>query len=272
MARRHHLLPVHYDPSRQHLTIAVRDSNDLVALDAIALLHDGRLEIDTLLAGETDIDRAIDRAYGHELAIDGILYELETEEADARSHQGAPAQSKQPIIRLIDAILTDAVRQEASDIHFEPEPGFLRIRYRIDGLLRQIRSVHKTHWPAMNVRLKVLAGMNIAETRTPQDGHIPFFINGRQIDLRASVLPTLHGENIVLRIFDHRRGLPSLHELGLPQHHRREIERMPSCRHARRSSVSQQPIATLVNRHRLAKLNRSATCHARTLTTTAFPT
>lgn len=226
LARRYHLLPLLYDASRQQLTIAVRDSNDLVALDAIALLHDGRLEIETLLAGETDIDRAIDRAYGHELAIDGILHALETGETDARSHQGAPDQSKQPIIRLIDAILTDAVRQEASDIHFEPEPGFLRIRYRIDGLLRQIRSVHKTHWPAMNVRLKVLAGMNIAETRAPQDGHIPFSIHGRQIDLRASVLPTIHGENIVLRIFDRRRGLPSLHELGLPLRHRHEIERM----------------------------------------------
>lgn len=226
LARRHHLLPVRYDPSRQRLTIALRDSNDLVALDAITVLHDGQLEIETLLAGETDIDRAIDRAYGHELAIDGILHELETGETDGRSRQGAPGQSKQPIIRLIDAILTDAVKQEASDIHFEPEPGFLRIRYRIDGLLRQIRAVHKTHWPAMNVRLKVLAGMNIAETRAPQDGHIPFSIHGRQIDLRASVLPTIHGENIVLRISDRRRGRPSLHELGLPQHHRREIERM----------------------------------------------
>ncbi|SDH85317.1 GspE/PulE family protein [Propionivibrio dicarboxylicus] len=226
LARRHHLLPLHYDPSQQRLTIAVRDGDDLVALDAITALHGGHLDIETLLAGETDIDRAIDRAYGHELAIDGILHELETGETDARVRHAAPEQSKQPIIRLIDAILTDAVRQDASDIHFEPEPGFLRIRYRIDGLLKQIRSVHKTHWPAMNVRLKVLAGMNIAETRAPQDGHIPFSMQGRQIDLRASVQPTLHGENIVLRILDRRRGLPSLDELGLTQHHRRDIERM----------------------------------------------
>lgn len=221
LARRHHLLPLQYDASRQRLTLAVRDGNDLAALDAVTALCAGRLELETLLAGETDIDRAIDRAYGHELAIDSILHELETGEAAT-----GPDMSRQPIIRLIDAVLTDAIKREASDIHFEPEPGFLRIRYRIDGVLKQIRCIHKAHWPAMSVRLKVLAGMNIAETRAPQDGHIPFTLHGRQIDLRASSLPTLHGENIVLRILDRRRGLPALHELGLTRHHRHDIERM----------------------------------------------
>jgi type II secretory ATPase GspE/PulE/Tfp pilus assembly ATPase PilB-like protein len=85
----------------------------------------------------------------------------------------------QPVVRLIDALLTDAVKREASDIHFEPEASFLRIRYRIDGMLRQIRALHKSYWAAMAVRLKVISGMNIAETRAPQDGRISLNISGR---------------------------------------------------------------------------------------------
>ena len=115
------------------------------------------IEIDTLLAGESEIERAIDQYYGHELSIDGILHEIETGEIDFRGLQSSADEYSQPVVRLIDALLTDAVKRDASDIHFEPEAGFLRIRYRIDGMLRQIRSLHKSYWPAMAVRIKVMA-------------------------------------------------------------------------------------------------------------------
>jgi general secretion pathway protein E/type IV pilus assembly protein PilB len=217
LAKRHHLLPLDYDEDHQRLTVATSDVNDIVALDRIRALARHAIEIDTLLAGETEIDRAIDQAYGYELSIDGILHEIETGEIDFRGLQSTSGEYSQPVVRLIDSILTDAVKREASDIHFEPESGFLRIRYRIDGMLRQVRSLHQSYWPAMAVRIKVMSGMNIAENRAPQDGRITLNIRGRQIDFRVSAQPTIHGENIVLRILDRQKGLVPLEGLGLTE-------------------------------------------------------
>lgn len=215
LAKRHHLLPLDYDEEHQRLTVAIADVNDIVALDRIRSQSRSAIEIDTLLAGETEIDRAIDQTYGYELSIDGILHEIETGEIDFRGLQSTSDEYSQPVVRLIDSILTDAVKRESSDIHFEPESGFLRIRYRIDGMLRQVRSLHQSYWPAMAVRIKVMSGMNIAETRAPQDGRITLNIRGRQIDFRVSAQPTIHGENIVLRILDRQKGLVPLEGLGL---------------------------------------------------------
>jgi len=226
LAKRHHLLPLGYDTELRRLTIALSDVNDIVALDKIRCLASEAIEIDTLLAGETEIDRAIDQAYGYELSIDGILHEIETGEIDFRGLQSSADQYSQPVVRLIDAILTDAVKRESSDIHFEPETGFLRIRYRIDGMLRQVRSLHQSYWPAMAVRIKVLSGMNIAETRAPQDGRISLTMRGRPIDFRVSAQPTIHGENIVLRILDRQKGLVPLAGLGLTDRQLGELKRM----------------------------------------------
>jgi type II secretory ATPase GspE/PulE/Tfp pilus assembly ATPase PilB-like protein len=121
------------------------------------------------------------------------------------------------VVRLVDALLTDAVKHDASDVHFEPEASFLRIRYRIDGILRQIRALHKTYWAAMAVRMKVMSGMNIAETRAPQDGRISINISGRAVDFRVASQPTIHGENIVLRILDRQKGIVPLDKLGLDE-------------------------------------------------------
>ena len=226
LAKRHHLLPLDYDAERRRLTVALSDVNDIVALDKIRGLASEAIEIDTLLAGETEIDRAIDQAYGYELSIDGILNEIETGEIDFRGLQSSADEYSQPVVRLIDAILTDAVKRESSDIHFEPETGFLRIRYRIDGMLRQVRSLHQSYWPAMAVRIKVMSGMNIAETRAPQDGRISLTMRGRQIDFRASAQPTIHGENIVLRILDRQKGLVPLEGLGLTERQLSELKLM----------------------------------------------
>jgi len=217
LAKRLHLLPLDYDAANQRLTVALADINDIVALDKIRSLASADLEIDTLLAGETEIGRAIDQAYGYELSIDGILHEIETGEIDFRGLQSSSDEYSQPVVRLIDSILTDAVKRESSDIHFEPEIGFLRIRYRIDGILRQVRSLHQSYWPAMAVRIKVMSGMNIAETRAPQDGRITLNMRGRPIDFRVSAQPTIHGENIVLRILDRQKGLVPLEGLGLAE-------------------------------------------------------
>ena len=215
VAKRHNLLPMDYSPEQRRLTIAIADTNDIVALDKLRALVPHELLIETLLAGESEIARAIDQYYGHELSIDGILHEIETGEIDYRSLAVSMDEYSQPVVRLVDALLTDAVKREASDIHFEPEASFLRIRYRIDGILRQIRALHKSYWAAMAVRIKVMSGMNIAETRAPQDGRISLNISGRPVDFRVAAQPTIHGENIVLRILDRQKGIVPLEQLGL---------------------------------------------------------
>ncbi len=214
-ATMHHVFPLVYRAEQRQLVVAVRDPSDIIAMDRLRALVPAELVIESMIAGESEIARAIDRYYGHELSIDGILQEIETGEIDYRSQFRPMEEYSQPVVRLVDALLTDAVKRDASDIHFEPEANFLRIRYRIDGMLRQIRALHKSYWPAMAVRLKVVSGMNIAETRTPQDGRISLGIGGRSIDFRASVQPTLHGENIVLRILDGHQGIVPLSDLGL---------------------------------------------------------
>ena len=217
LAKRHHIFPLYLRRDESMLVVAVADVHDVVALDKLRNELPESIRIDTLIAGESEIARAIDQYYGHELSIDGILNEIETGEIDYRSLAVVTDEYSQPVVRLVDALLTDAVMREASDIHFEPEEGFLRIRYRLDGLLRQIRVLHKSYWSALAVRIKVMAGMNIAENRAPQDGRISLTINGRVVDFRVSAQPTIHGENLVLRVLDRQKGIVPLEGLGLAE-------------------------------------------------------
>ena len=215
LARRLRVVPLTYNKGRRELTVAMSDIFDVVALDQINTHLAGTADVVPVIAGEADIDRAIDNFYGFVLSIDGILNEIETGEIDYQSMDAGSDEYSQPVVRLVNALLTDAVKRGASDIHFEPEEGFLRFRYRIDGVLRQIRSLHKNYWSAIAVRVKVMAGMDIAEMRAPQDGRISLTLSGRRIDFRVSTLPTIHGENIVLRVLDRQKGIVSLEELGL---------------------------------------------------------
>ena len=216
MARRYHVFPVALDRQSKKFIVALADTNNIVAIDQLRNHLKGEYEIELRLAGDSEVDRAIEKYYGHEFSIDGILREIETGEVDYATITEGDEYS-QPVVRLISALLADAVERAASDIHFEPEQNFLRIRYRIDGVLRQIRSLHKTYWPAMAVRLKVMSKMNIAETRAPQDGRISATMSGRVVDFRVSSLPTTHGENVVLRILDRQKGIVPLDELGLDE-------------------------------------------------------
>ena len=214
-AKRHNIFPVALDRDKRRLIVAIADTNNIVAVDQVRAQIHGELELELRLAGETEIARAIDQYYGHDFSIDGILHEIETGEIDYQSLQTSGDSYSQPVVRLIAALLADAVERGASDIHFEPEQNFMRIRYRIDGVLRQIRSLHKTYWPAMAVRIKVMSKMNIAETRAPQDGRISLTLTGRPVDFRVASQATTHGENIVLRILDRQKGIVPLAGLGL---------------------------------------------------------
>ena len=215
VAIRFNVIPLNYDIEENRLTIATADIYDLGVLDRIRAMIGSRTEIVPLLAGESEISDAIDQFYGYELSVDGILHEIETGEVDYASLNVEGNEYSQPLVRLVDAILADAVKRGASDIHFEPEESFLRLRYRIDGVLRQIRSLHKDYWSAIAVRLKVISNMNIAETRAPQDGRISLVIGGHNIDFRVSAQPTTHGENFVLRVLDRAKGIVPLEKLEL---------------------------------------------------------
>ena len=216
VARRHTLFPVSLDRETRRLTLAISDTNNIIAMDQTRALLGERAEPLWRLASSGEILRAIEQYYGHELSIDGILNEIETGEIDFTSLSASDASEySHPVVRLVDALLADAALLGASDLHFEPEPSFLRIRYRVDGVLRQVRALHSRYWAAMLVRLKILAGMNIAENRAPQDGRISLVLAGREFDFRAAVQPTIHGENFVVRILDRKKGIVPIDSLGL---------------------------------------------------------
>ena len=212
---RFNIIPISLDNEEGTLSVAMTDIYNLVILDRLRAIIGNRIELIPLLASESQISDAIDQFYGYELSVDGILNEIETGEVDYDSLDAEGDAYSQPLVRLVDAILADAVKHGSSDIHFEPEQGFLRLRYRIDGVLRQVRSLHKDYWSAIVVRLKVMSNMNIAETRAPQDGRISLNIRGHQIDFRVSSQPTTHGENVVLRVLDRAKGIVPIDDLGL---------------------------------------------------------
>jgi general secretion pathway protein E/type IV pilus assembly protein PilB len=215
-ARRHRLLPIAFDAGQSQLMVAITEVFNLAALDQLRAMVGSRVQIKTVMAGQAQLDEFIDQFYGFELSVDGILREIETGEVDYQSlQQEGGDEYTQPIVRLVGALLVDAVKRGASDLHFEPEYAFLRVRYRIDGVLEQIRSLHKNYWAGIAVRLKVISGMNIAETRAPQDGRISLNLNGRPVDFRVSTQPTIWGENIVLRVLDREKSIISLDQMLL---------------------------------------------------------
>lgn len=216
IALRYSMLPLAWDKENNTLLLVMADPSDLIAQDKLVQLLPPNTKFEFRLANVSDINKAVDEAYGYKLNIDGILQEIETGKVDMSALESDKAYS-QPTVRLVTAIITDAVKRDASDIHFEPEAEFLRVRYRIDGVLRQIRILHKSYWSAMVVRIKVIARLNIAEVRAPQDGRLSMSVRGNPVDFRVSILPTVHGENIVLRILDRKRRELTLGNIGATQ-------------------------------------------------------
>src|SRR6185295_17619565 len=146
-ARRNRVLPIAFDPAEHVLTIATTQIFNVVVMDQLRAIIGPQVEIKTSLASEAQLEDYIDQFYGYELSVDGILTEIETGEIDYESLQagGSGDEYTQPMVRLVNALLVDAVKRGASDIHFEPEYAFVRIRYRIDGVLETVRSLHKTY-------------------------------------------------------------------------------------------------------------------------------
>ncbi|MCH8244344.1 Flp pilus assembly complex ATPase component TadA [Patescibacteria group bacterium] len=215
LARRLKVLPIRYDATKNQLTVAMVDIFDVVALDQINAHLGGIAEINPVLAGETVIDKLIDQFYGFELSVDGILHEIETGEIDYQSLDASTGEYSQPVVRLVDALLSDAVKRGASDIHFEPEEGFLRFRYRIDGVLRDAMVLPRHASSGIVARIKVLSNLKLDEHRLPQDGRFKVEAEEYKYSVRVSILPVFDGEKIVMRLLSETAKAFTLEELGL---------------------------------------------------------
>ncbi len=208
------IIPINYNTDS--ITVGMTDIFDIVAIDQIRRYFPPNFRIVPVYIPEADLIQTIDHYYGYEMSIEGILKEIENVDSNKITDEmQLRGDHRSPMVRLVDAILTDAVHSNASDLHFEPEHLFLRVRYRIDGKMVQVRSIHRDFWSAISVRIKIMADLNIAESRKPQNGRIESDILGRKIDFRVSTQPTIHGENIVMRILDEKKSILSLDKLGL---------------------------------------------------------
>ncbi len=220
---RNKVIPV--ELSGQTVKLAMADVYNVLAIDQVRRHLDKSIKIIPIFCTETEIIDLIERYYNYDLSIDGVLREIETGIRDKTQLDGREEGYVNPTVRLVNALLIDAIKQGCSDIHFEPEGSFLRLRYRIDGALQQIRSFHRDYWPAILVRLKIMSGMNIAETRSAQDGRISIVALGREVDFRVATQPTVHGENVVLRILDKSKSLVPIENLGFSEHNLELIKR-----------------------------------------------
>ncbi|MDB4473387.1 GspE/PulE family protein [Opitutaceae bacterium] len=196
--------------SEAGLEVAVADPLNLGVVDELS--HVIGQSIEALVAPPSELVAAIERHYGGDP--DEVVLETPSTEL-AESDSEAP--DDEPIVRLLNAIMAEAVNQRASDIHLEPLERRFRVRYRIDGKLLEVEGPAKRFQLPLISRVKIMAGMSIAEKRLPQDGRIQLRIEGRAIDLRVSSVPTAHGESIVMRLLDEDSLKPDLGDLGLSQ-------------------------------------------------------
>lgn len=224
-ARANLVMPISFNG--ELLKVGMASPDDILLLDKIKRHIKQDIRLEPVLVIVNEIQYSIDHFYGYELSIDGILRELETGQSDV-SELAEQHEYSQPMVRLVDNILTDAVKKGASDVHFEPEEYYVRIRYRIDGVLQAVRLLHKSFWSGLVVRLKVMSDLDLTDQRMPQDGRMELIVHGRQIDFRVSSLPSSHGENFVLRILDREKGIMPLDELGLDPDSYRELKLMMS--------------------------------------------
>src|SRR4051794_1619005 len=197
----------------RRLTLAASDPTDVVALDDVRL-HTGATELVVMVATESQISDQLTRAWSlAEDSSDVSTFFEETGPAD--EDDGASASDAAPTVRLVTMVLADAVRMGASDIHIEPQRDSLRIRYRVDGVLREVMSVPRSALASVVSRLKIVSGLDIGERRLPQDGRTRIAVDGQLVDARVSSLPSVHGEKVVVRLLAPAERLQPLADVGL---------------------------------------------------------
>jgi type IV pilus assembly protein PilB len=206
-ARAHRLLPLMFERGR--LIVATDDPSDSAALNA--LKFSTQHPVEAVLASPDDLDVAIATRYP---AIGTETLDLEVERVRAATPPIERMALDKPIVRLLNNLLIDAVRRRASDVHLRAREHKAEVLYRIDGSLVAVGEFKRTVLPAVVARIKVLAGMNVAEHRVPLDGAIHFKTTRGTVDMRVSSIPTIHGENVVIRILDPGAGLRRLSDVG----------------------------------------------------------
>lgn len=227
-ALRFQILPVSLKDGVAH--IAMADPYDVMTLDRLRQMLPRGITIQPMIGPPATLNTAIDRAYGYASSTKDIMSELAGKKIDLEGIEGLTEDNaySHPIVRLVNALVIDAVKMGASDLHFEPEENFVRLRYRVDGILITVQTLHKEYWQAIAQRLKIMSGMNIADKLLPQDGRFFLSVGGREADFRVSSLPTVNGENFVLRVLDKQSGILPLSALGFSDHNMNLIRKSQS--------------------------------------------
>jgi general secretion pathway protein E len=225
VARKYAVIPI--DVTDGTLVIAMEDPRDIQAMEELAALT--RKRIEPVLSTSQDIQEMIDITYRVGGEIEKQLSQIPTRyqktRQTAETRLSAEAIAQAPVVRAIDLLIKQAVRDRASDIHIEPQENKLRVRYRIDGILHEIMSLPLSVHPPLLSRIKIMAGLNIAERRRPQDGQITFDMGDREVDIRVATTNTVYGEMAVLRILDKAFAFLPLAEIGfLPEPLKRYLE------------------------------------------------
>ena len=210
VCRRHQALPIGYEDGR--LVVAMADPANVFALDDVRSVTG--LEVKPVVATRPDVLAAIDRYHRGEVELDDLTSAMQG--PDAGEDLGAVREIVEdaPIVKFVNLLIAQAVQDRASDIHLEPTERELRVRFRIDGVLHEIMRSPRAVTAGVTSRLKVMADLDIAERRLPQDGRLSVTVSGRKVDLRVATLPTVWGEKVVMRVLDNSTAMLQLSDLG----------------------------------------------------------
>ena len=217
------VIPIEYNPRSKRLKIAMKSPDNFRAVDDLRLLMG--FNVDAVVADAAQIDVLIKKHYSKGESLENVVGDLAKDEKFkalvGKSNQSididtvADLAGDNKVVKLLNLVLLQAIKDRASDIHFEPFEREFKMRYRIDGVLYEMTPPPKHLGPAITSRVKVMANLDIAERRLPQDGRIELNISGAPVDLRVSVLPTMHGESVVMRVLDRSNVQLKLDRIGL---------------------------------------------------------
>ncbi len=214
LVRRLSVMPIRKIGKR--CTVAVSDPMNLSVTDRLRI--ETGLDIDPVLATESEIKNAIDQYYGARSEMNDVVESLiqpEETTPDANTLAQGAGIEEAPIMKLVNTMFSEAIRQGASDVHIAPDKKEVVVRNRVDGMLREVHRYPKSSHTAVVSRLKVMANLDISESRVPQDGRVQLESQGEQVDLRVSIVPTIHGENLVIRLLNLSTAVRSLEDLGM---------------------------------------------------------
>lgn len=217
LARKYTVLPIGYFGNKIKITMA--DPLNIFAIDDLRITSGN--EVIPTIATKNEILRGIDRYYSNrkvQKVAEELQNEVQIKKNDIKREKTLADEVKNaPVVKLIDTILSNAVKSRASDVHIEAFEEYIKIRYRVDGALQEVLKTSKETHSALVARIKIMANLNIAEKRIPQDGRIITKVDNNDVDLRVSILPTVHGEKIVIRILNKHSGLVKVDKLGFSE-------------------------------------------------------